>query len=76
MNLIVPEPLPSEILDRLKRAGLSDEAIAVGMAEFLNGVNPSAKSIKRWRTNRGAPTKAYAKALQALYHKLHKEEPS
>ena len=74
MNLvIVPEPLPVEILDRLKRAGLSDEAIAVGMAEFLNGVNPSAKSVKRWRTNRGDPTKAYAKALQALYKKLQEE---
>lgn len=64
------------VLSDLRQAGFSDEAIAIGMGQFLGGAHPSSISIRRWRTGRQHPNRTYNTALTHLHNKLiSKENP-
>lgn len=58
------------LLSEMRAAGMSDEAIAIGMGEYLGGVNPSAQSVRRWRMEKQAPSGVNGMALASLYKQI------
>lgn len=57
-------------IEDLVELGFSMEAIAIGMAEHLGGINPSARTIKRWSVGKGIPNQVNGLALAKLYNKV------
>ena len=63
-----------EILGRLKKSGLSDEQIAVGIGSQLPGnINPSSMSVYRWRSGKNKPSPVFGIAVRR-YSKQFWEE--
>ena len=66
----------SELLSELRKRGLSDERIAVGLGEYLPGNNnhPSAMSVYRWRTGKTKPHSIYRAVLLEYFNKEKENE--
>ena len=62
-----------KIRESLTHSNVSDEEIASELSQFLSGVFPSVRSVRRWRTGETKPQPIYVKAIDSLYENWSKE---
>lgn len=69
-----PQQKLMKIRESFTHSNVSDEQIASELSQFLSGVFPSVRSVRRWRTGETKPQPIYVKAIDSLYENWSKDD--